>query len=366
MNRNFNFGSWLRILLCLSIFPPLGLFLLFRELMGYRKALPSWRRLEERPQEGEYHYTAQELNRQKSGKPARAQKRTPAQLNLDSGKKMTWIGGGLAALFGIIGVSELLDYLSWGGLQHAWSELFILFGFCGAGVVVAYAGASRTRKNRRFQRYLSLIGKQEQISVATLAQAMGCSVRKVMDDLDEMLERGIFKKGYLDHGRKMLMLTDEGVQETVPPQPEPETVAEPVEENELLREIRQVNDAIADESMSAKIDRIENITARILDYQKKNPGRDSELRSFLDYYLPTTLKILRSYAELEAQGIRGENIQSAKEKIEGMMDQVVEGFEKQLDRLFHAETLDISSDIQVLEQMLKKDGLSGDSGTLHL
>ena len=47
------------------------------------------------------------------------------------------------------------------------------------------------------------------------------------------------------------------------------------------------------------------ITGKILDYQKKNPGRDSELRSFLDYYLPTTLKILRSYAQLEAQGIEG-------------------------------------------------------------
>lgn len=366
MNRKFNYGRWILIVLALSTFPPAGLFFLFRELMGYRKALPPRRHPADLSQDGEYHYTAQELNEQKTKKSSQTQKRTSAQLDLSRGKKMTWIGGGLAALFGILGISELLEYLSWGGLQYAWSELFPLFGFCGAGLVVAYAGVSRTRKDRRFQRYLSLIGKQEQISVATLAQAMGRSVRKVMDDLDEMLERGIFKTGYLDHGRGMLMLTDEGVQETVSPQPEPETVAEPMEENELLREIRQVNDAIADKSMSAKIDRIENITARILDYQKKNPGRDSELRSFLDYYLPTTLKILHSYAELEAQGIRGENIQSAKEKIEGMMDQVVEGFEKQLDRLFHAETLDISSDIQVLEQMLKKDGLSGDSGTLHL
>ena len=360
MNKKFDLGSWIWIAIWLSAFPPLGIYLLFRELMGYRKtALPPKRHPNDEQRAGEYHYTAQELH---DRHPAKVQKRSPAQLNLNSGRLMTWIGGGVAALFGVAGVSTLLEYLSWGGLGYAWSELLWLFSFSAAGGVVAYAGLTRTRKGRRFQRYLSLVGKQTQVSVAALAQAMGCSVRKTMDELEEMLERGLFKVGYLDHGRGVLMLTDEGVREEEKPQPEPEHA----QEDAVLGEIRKVNDAIADEGMSAKIDRIGAITARILDYQRKNPGRDSELRSFLDYYLPTTLKILRSYAELEAQGIRGENIQAAKEKIEGMMDKVVEGFEKQLDRLFHAESLDISSDVQVLEQMLKKDGLSGESGTLRL
>ena len=82
--------------------------------------------------------------------------------------------------------------------------------------------------------------------------------------------------------------------------------------------------------------------------------------------LPTTLKILHAYAQLEAQGIEGENISAAKDRIENMMDKVVEGFEKQLDKLFQDSTLDITTDVQVLEQMLNKDGLSdsGDSMTL--
>ena len=78
---------------------------------------------------------------------------------------MTWIGGGVAALFGVAGVSTLLEYLSWGGLSYAWSELLWLFSFSAAGGVVAYAGLTRTRKGRRFQRYLSLVGKQTQVSV---------------------------------------------------------------------------------------------------------------------------------------------------------------------------------------------------------
>ena len=73
------------------------------------------------------------------------------------------------------------------------------------------------------------------------------------------------------------------------------------------------------------------------------------------------MRILRSYARLEAQGVEGENISAAKERIEGMMDQVMEGFEKQLDKLFSSDAMDIAADVQVLENMLKKDGLSGDS-----
>ena len=74
------------------------------------------------------------------------------------------------------------------------------------------------------------------------------------------------------------------------------------------------------------------------------------------------MKILRAYAQLDAQGIEGENISAAKKRIEDMMDQVVYGFEKQLDKLFQDDAMDITSDVEVLENMLKKDGLSDEGG----
>ena len=376
---NSEIGSWIAIIVMLMVFWPVGIFLLFRKLTGAgqssRRKRHPYDIERERQAAGnqnyhsqyEYHYTADDLKSKKAQSAAAGKKTAeagaaPAQTGMTSGKVMTWVGAGVAALFGITTVSELLDYLSWGGLQYAWSELFILFGFCVAGLVVTYAGLTRTRKGCRFQKYLNLIGRQKEVKVATLASAMGRPLRKVYDDLDEMLERGILPVGYLDHANGMLVLTDEGVKEA--PEPQPKTAEEEArEDNAILREIRAVNDAIPDLVMSGKIDRIEEITGKILDYQRKNPGKNAELRSFLDYYLPTTLKILRAYAQLDAQGVNGENIRSAKERIEGMMDKVVEGFEKQLDRLFQAETLDITSDVQVLEQMLQKDGLSGGEGT---
>ena len=109
--------------------------------------------------------------------------------------------------------------------------------------------------------------------------------------------------------------------------------------------------------MSRKIDRVGEITGKILDYQRQNPAKAGQLRQFLNYYLPTTLKLLKTYAQLDAQGVEGENITAAKARIENMMDKVVEGFEKQLDQLFQSDAMDIATDVAVLERMLDKDGL---------
>ena len=143
--------------------------------------------------------------------------------------------------------------------------------------------------------------------------------------------------------------------------PEPETDQEiPADDNATatLRHIREVNDAIADPLMTEKIDKIEELTGKIFKLLDERPEKSGELRSFMNYYLPQTLKILENYAKLEAQGIEGENITEAKAKIEGMMDKMVDGYETQLDKLFANDVLDISADLKVMEQMMEKDGLA--------
>ncbi|MEG0441686.1 MAG: 5-bromo-4-chloroindolyl phosphate hydrolysis family protein, partial [Oscillospiraceae bacterium] len=278
---------------------------------------------------------------------------------------MTILGTCLAAVGGMGILSTMGEMLSAGtGILPYVADVFPQLGFLGVGTVLIYAGIMNARKVKRFRKYLALIGKRDSIAVETLAQAMSVSVKTAVNDLQDMLDGGILPMGYVDIQRSRLVLTAEGMADA----PEPEKPkAEPVkDENDYLVEIKTVNDAIADESMSRKIDHIGEITGKILDYQRKNPNRQGELRSFLNYYLPTTLKILRAYAQLEAQGIEGDNITAAKDRIEGMMDRVVEGFEKQLDKLFQNAALDITSDVEVLEKMLNNDGLSGGGTTLSL
>jgi hypothetical protein len=181
-----------------------------------------------------------------------------------------------------------------------------------------------------------------------------------MDDLQEMLDKGYLPKGYLDYSSGMLVFSEDGMPEE---QPQPEPAPAGMErEDAVLREIRELNEAIQNPELSRKIDRVGELTGRIFACLRENPGKESQLRSFLNYYLPTTLKILRAYAQMEAQGVEGENITAAKQRIEGMMDRVVEGYEKQLDKLFQDDAIDITSDVAVMEQMLSKDGLSQDGG----
>lgn len=119
------------------------------------------------------------------------------------------------------------------------------------------------------------------------------------------------------------------------------------EENAVLAEIRAVNDSIEDAALSAQIAPASGLITcpRIFEYQKSHPERSAQLHAFLSYYLPTTLKILRAYAQLESQGVEGENIAAAMSRIEGMMGKVVEGFEKQLDQLFQGDAMDITTDV---------------------
>lgn len=282
-------------------------------------------------------------------------KRRPVDLNKGKGM-MVW-GAILAILGGFISFVEFFDTMGMGFIYMLQSIGFPL-GLLGAGLVLLVCGTQRNKKAKRFRKYLALIGKRESISIGSLAQAMPVSYHTACDDIQEMLDEGYIPTGYLDMASGRLILSDEGLQEE--PEPEKEEQPTPPEDDDaILREIRQVNDAIEDPEMSEKIDRIGEITGKILDYQRKNPNKDSQLRSFLNYYLPTTLKILKAYAQMEAQGIEGQNISAAKERIEGMMDKVVEGFEKQLDKLFQDDAMDITTDVEVLERMLDKDGLSG-------
>ena len=363
--------SWIvTIVLLVSPVWPIGLILLFRKLTRDSRRRRTSRHPYDMRREGAAPGT-QGMGRQTPPAGQAYTGRSPRQgkpVNLDRGKGLTIWGIVLAVVFGIA-LTGFPAVAMGSGFLNALAVMSPEIGFFGGGPAMIWAGTQRTKKAKRFRKYLALIGKRESISITTLAQAMPVSVHKACDDLQDMLDSGVLEKGYLDMSTGRLILSDEGLQEEAPPAPEPEEESEKEEDtldmtddDAVLSAIRQLNDDIDDEMMSQKIDRIGEITGKIFAYQKQNPNRAGQLRSFLSYYLPTTLKILKAYARMEEQGVEGENIRSAKERIEGMMDKVVEGFEKQLDRLFQDDAMDIATDVQVLERMLEKDGLSGGSG----
>ncbi len=110
--------------------------------------------------------------------------------------------------------------------------------------------------------------------------------------------------------------------------------------------------------MSAKIRRMQSLTAAIFREVEAHPEKKPKITRFMSYYLPTTLKLLNAYARIEEQGVSGENMAKAKADIEGIADTLVDGYEKQLDTLYRAEAMDIAGDVRVIEQMMQADGLS--------
>ena len=282
------------------------------------------------------------------------------------------VGGVMAGMFALGTIAQLATFVE--SLRYGFFfadelvNVFVMLAGFGVGLGMLLTGREQRGRMERYTNYLAYIGANRQVSLAPMAAAMDVSVRRLTRDLRKMLATHVLPTGYLDLKAGKLMLTEMGYTEPEPepePQPEPEKNQQPSQEDEILREIRLINDLIPDPVISAKIDRIEEVTHKILQYQKTHPQRTEQLRTFLNYYLPTTLDILRSYARLDAQGVEGENITAAKQRIEGMMDKVVEGFEKQLDKLFSSDAMDIAADVQVLENMLKKDGLSGDNMKLN-
>ena len=161
------------------------------------------------------------------------------------------------------------------------------------------------------------------------------------------------------------------VEETVPDPPKKEETTGNPELDQMIRdgglaiaEMKRLNDAIKDEKISADIDRLEDLSAKIFAQVKADPKKLPQIRKFMDYYLPTTLKLLNAYDRMGAQGVSGENIGGTMQRVESMMGTIVTAFEKQLDMLFGSEAMDISADITVLENMMKREGLS-DEGALH-
>ena len=326
-----------------------------------KKAQPTAEPWERQAQPDAWNVRDQNQVRQQSAK-------RKAKKDAEGGKGLIIGGGILAGIFGL-GTLAVMTPAFLGDFVYPLLIPIVacLMGTVG-GISMLFSGISMNRRNERYLNYLAYIGANREVPLAHMAATFGVSVGKLCKDLRRMITKGILPTGYLDLAEGKLFLTEMGYHAPEPKkEPERETAQQAAErEDDILRQIRQVNDEIPDEVMSAKIDRIEEITGKILAYQKTHPNREGQLRSFLNYYLPTTLKILRAYAQLDAQGIEGENISAAKARIEGMMDQVVAGFEKQLDKLFRDDAMDITSDVEVLENMLKKDGLSDDGITMTL
>ncbi len=127
-----------------------------------------------------------------------------------------------------------------------------------------------------------------------------------------------------------------------------------------IAEMHRLNANIEDPTLSEQIEHLESVTDKIVNYVVAHPKKKKQVGKFFSYYLPTTLKLLNAYDRMDDAGISGTNIDGTKGKVEEMMGTALNAFDKQLDALFAEEALDVTTDISVMENMLKAEGLMDD------
>lgn len=291
----------------------------------------------------------------------------------------------LASLTGVCGIAEIIMMafflvLSVGG--------FTLCG-CGKGIC---------GRVRRFKAYIQILGQREYCNIRELADKSKKSVKYVIRDLEYMLSKKWFLEGHMDrqktclivsHGmyqqylsieagraesgsgeRKRESKVSEGESGNRAEEEEPKTEKQPklppevqkvVDEGDAyILKIHACNDAIMSGEMSAKISRMEMLIDKIFDRVEQDPESIDDIRRMMEYYLPTTVKLLEAYRELDSQPVDGENIRSSKREIEATLDTLNVAFEKLLDGMFQETAWDVSSDISVLHTMLAQEGLTDD------
>ena len=259
-------------------------------------------------------------------------------------------------------LSEPIDDLIYLGSIYAVEELIVGLNFLVGGGALLGRGLYLRAFARRCRKYVTAIGKSDDMDIDLIARRVGRSYDQAVRDLDKMIDKGVLgDDAYLDLEQGcFLRYGSAGEQRRDHAQKGADSgTSEPPETQEgysgILRSIRRANDRIADPVLSAKIDRLEQITGQILKEVEEHPEKKARMRTFFEYYLPTTQKLLDAYADFEETGVEGENLRTAKQRIEQTMDRIVEGFAQQLDNLFSADAMDVVSDIKVMETMLQRD-----------
>ncbi len=125
---------------------------------------------------------------------------------------------------------------------------------------------------------------------------------------------------------------------------------------DMLKTIREENILITDETLSAQMDTLYDKCQQIFRTVSEEPAKAPHVRKFMNYYLPTTLKVLANYRTMQERGVSYYEMSQARESAIRCMNMVLTACQKQIDALHKENMLDISTDIDVMEQMLKRDG----------
>ena len=243
---------------------------------------------------------------------------------------------------------------------------------CGFGAMIA-AGASRLSASKKL-RLLADAAEGEDykngLPVEMLADLTHQKKAKALKKLRKYIQKG-WLAAWLDEKTEKLYLTVEdyrAAQETAAApqaQPQPEPAPEQREETPLNLEtarrfaavLEQEKQLMQDELARDELDHMQKTANAICDWLEAHPESLPKARRFAEYYIPTTLKLLHTYNDV--QGQQGANAESIRRDIAGILHTLNQAFDNLYDNLLSDVAMDVSSEIAALQGMLANDGLTG-------
>lgn len=283
-------------------------------------------------------------------------------------------GFGIASLV-LFGIAEFIgSFLLSGPLIAVFMSIFAI------SLCFFIKGLSLRRRTKRFHLYEDRLKEHNYFQIKDVAEYLGKSNKWVANDLQKMIHLGMFPQGHLDE-KKTCFIGDNATYEQYrkvemdyeerrkkeEEQRQKEANATEEEKAALqakaigdnyVAQVKEANDVIEGEVMSLKLDRLEQIIKKIFEHVSKYPRQLSEIRKFMDYYLPITIKLVNVYKDFEHQQFQGTNIANSRKEIEDSMDTINDAFEKLFDSLYEDVAMEVATDISVLNTLLAQEGLT--------
>ncbi|MCX4269898.1 MAG: 5-bromo-4-chloroindolyl phosphate hydrolysis family protein [Lachnospiraceae bacterium] len=307
------------------------------------------------------------------------------------------VSGMMATVFGWIGVlgfgvtESILAILMGTGIGGTGAEVAfgILLPFLLISIFLLSRGNTIRKRLNRYREYVKYLHGRTFCEIKELATAVDKDKNFVVKDLRKMMELKMFPQGRLSKKKDYLFLNAESYEQYMQAQsaleqrnrleaeeqkrlkkeeeeqrqreeedPYVKEMREAVTDGEsYLKQIREANEAIIGEEISNQLYKLEDIIGRIFMELEKNPDKIGEMRKFMDYYLPTTIKLINAYREFDHYTVETDNIRNSKQEIENTIDTIIKAFYKLFDSLFDDKAMDIATDISVLNTMLAQEGL---------
>ena len=299
-------------------------------------------------------------------------------------KVLSVIGGIGTAVFGVLTITFGVFSSAVSGVIGGITAPLAVFSavITACSFAMAYFGGRTARKTEHFKKYRTILLKRLYADVSDISKETGIPEKTVVKELKDFRKRGMIRQGRFDAKEKTFIASDEIYEQYLSAEKRSEELrqaqqakadrdgayAPEVRElllkgNEYISMIHEANKEIPGEEVTKKLDRMETIVRRIFDEVRKNPSLAGSLNLFMNYYLPTTTKLINAYKEMDGQVPEGENVRTAKREIENSLDTINDAFEKLLDSFFKETAMDVSSDISVMTMMMQQEGLTDDDMT---